>query len=284
MAKIVVVGASGPIGRAVASELAASRHSVTRLSRSGDESSEQCDVSSSRQTQTLLARERPEVAVYLARPDNDNSSNVAEYVASGVNTLRDFANQCQEQNVRRLVFASSAAVYGTAHESARRENDAVQPDSAYAEMKLRSEHALHEITASSTMSAISLRLFNVFGPGLKTSLVNRLAMRAGDPPRVFDTDQFVRDYVHVFDVARAFKFAVDYSISSQSVVNVGTGIGTSNRSLLALFPQSKVTRVPAGFTRSFSVADIALARAQWQFEPKVDLLTATANYGQLFGL
>ncbi len=284
MANIVVVGASGPIGRAVANELAAQGNNVTRLSRSGGKSSEQFDVTSSRQTQIVLAREQPDAAVFLARPDINDSSTVADYVTSGVNTLRNFAMQCQEHNVRRLVFASSAAVYGTDNESPRRETDAVHTDSAYAELKLDSERAIHEIAAASTLSVISLRLFNVFGPGLSTSLVNRLAMTDGPKPLVFDTHQFVRDYVHVSDVARAFVFAAVNADSSPSVINVGTGIGTSNRSLLRLFPQSNYTTVPPVEGKSISVADISRARAQLAFEPTVGLSTAIAQSGLFLDL
>jgi UDP-glucose 4-epimerase len=88
----------------------------------------------------------------------DSDANTVEFA---VGALRRFAFDCASHGVERMVFASSAAVYGTDSDTPRCEDDEVHADSPYAELKLRSEHALQDISGSTTLSALSLRIFNV---------------------------------------------------------------------------------------------------------------------------
>lgn len=279
---VLLVGASGPLGRAIGSELAALGHAVTGVSRSGGAGSRRVDVTDRLQTQKLLERERPFAVVYLARPELDDSLDVRATIASAVDALHDFATQCAAHGVNRLIFTSSAAVYGTDARTPRRESDAVAADSAYAELKLRSEEALDEVRESGALAVQALRIFNVYGSGFSNSLVNRLVVNDGPAPFIHNTEQFVRDYIHVSDVTRAIGVAVGLAQLNPTVLNLGSGIGTSNRSLLALCPEVEYSEHPRLEIASYSVADISLLRELWGFQPSVDLATAVRQPEKYF--
>lgn len=271
---ILLIGATSPVGRAVSTELLARGHNVVPTSRSSEAGFEQLDVADQAQTLQVLERVRPSAVVYLARPDLEHCGNAPAAVESAVATLHRFAVDCVQLDVDRLIFASSAAVYGTRDATPRHEDDELHADSSYAELKLRSEEALSEVAASTSLSTLALRIFNVYGPGLSNSLVNRLALSNRPSPFVRDTELFVRDYIHVADVAWAFGAAADAQSFDRATLNVGTGIGTSNRTLLQLCPNAVYEDDPRAEVGSFSIADISLIEALWRFQPQTSVDSA----------
>ena len=144
-----------------------------------------------------------------------------------------------------VVLASSAAVYGSAHGAARMpvaEDAACAPANPYGATKLECERLLSARAQGglpSPPAAVSLRLFNVYGPALcgsaSAGVVARFAARlsARLPPVVAGGGLQVRDFVHVGDVARAFEDAMRLASSPRGaarrhlVFNIGTGTGTS---------------------------------------------------------
>lgn len=295
--KVLLVGASGPLGLAVAGELIARGHEVTRASRSGgvvageDGSAflgaapvgfAHLDATDSQQVRQILDLSLPSAVIYLARPVLDGEGDFAAQVDSDVNSLRSFAAECGRYGVQRVIFASSAAVYGTESASPRSESDTVIGNSPYAMLKLRSEAVLSEVGESSGFTAISLRIFNVYGAGFSSSLVNRLAVGQGTQPLVHDTDGFVRDYIHAFDVARAFALGLEAPGSGSAIFNVGTGIGTTNRTLLKLCPQAVYRASGTPDVASFSVADTSRIRSLWGFEPRVTVESAIREPDRFF--
>jgi UDP-glucose 4-epimerase len=268
---VLVAGASGPLGRAVAAELRRSGHTVTGISRSGSAGTEQLDVTDSASTAEALERLHPAAVLYLARPDLDEPGGKGA-MHSAVESLRRFAEQCAESGANRFIFASSAAVYGTNRTRPLHEHDPVAPDSPYAELKSRSELALEDLRLTTALSVLTLRIFNIYGPGFSSSLVNRLVL--GDDPVIYDTDRYVRDYIHASDVARGFRFAVEDDGDDSTVLNLGTGSGTSNRSLLALCANAAYRTHPNSDISSFSVADMSRIHGRWKFEPHITLADA----------
>lgn len=270
--RILLVGASSPVGRAVGDELVRGGHHLVKTSRSGSDEFETLDATDLVQAAQVLDRVNPRTVVYLARPELGTApSDTVDAVAQ---TLREFAIRCAERGVERLVFASSAAAYGTSRSRPLRETDPPDPASPYARLKLRSEKVLAEVSASLGLASTSLRLFNVYGQGFSKSLVNRLGLRDESPVEVFDTGDFVRDYVHVADVARAFGAAVELADPGPTVFNVGTGVGTSNHALLALLPASSIRRVAFAGPPSVSIADTSRAHELLGFDASVKLQEA----------
>jgi len=151
----------------------------------------------------------------------------------------------RESGVDRLVFSSSAAVYGSTDERPVDETAPAVPINPYGETKLVGEWLVRNASRAWGLRGLSLRYFNVAGAGspelgdpeelnLVTIAMQRL--RHGERPVVFGRDYptrdgtGVRDYVHVEDLAEAHLAALDYldrPIRDEGVFNVGTGTGAS---------------------------------------------------------
>jgi len=170
-----------------------------------------------------------------------------EYFRDNVGGLAAVVGACADTGVRRLVFSSSAAVYGTPAASTVNEATPPAPINPYGESKLIGEWLVRDAAAAHGIDAISLRYFNVAGAGwpdlgdtaplnLVTIAIDRL--RRGLAPVVFGDDfdtpdgTGVRDYIHVLDLASAHLAALDALAASTGpararVYNVGTGRGAS---------------------------------------------------------
>jgi UDP-glucose 4-epimerase len=140
-------------------------------------------------------------------------------------------------SVRRVVYSSSASVYGNPTALPMRESDAPAPLTPYCIAKLAGEQLLAFHGQRSKLSWLALRFFNVYGPGQQTdayytsvvlTFLRRLA--AGDPPVIDGRGEQSMDFVHVSDVARAVGLSLDSGASGE-VLNVGTGQQTSVASL-----------------------------------------------------
>ena len=170
----------------------------------------------------------------------------------------------------RVVFSSSASVYAAAEDFEVTETSPLAPASPYARTKHMMEQILEDMTRASGLRALILRYFNPIGadPELQSGVhvrepshvLGQMVMAATgqrdafmvtgtDYPTVDGTG--IRDYVHVWDLARAHVAAVEKlddalarTGSTSSVLNVGTGRGVTVRQLLAIFEQVFGRRVP----------------------------------------
>jgi UDP-glucose 4-epimerase len=184
------------------------------------------------------------------------------------------------RGVRRLVFASSASVYGEPERLPMREDDVLRPQTHYCIAKAASEQLLAFYRTRHGLSSNALRFFNVYGPGQKTdayytSVIQVFLRRIvnGEAPVIDGDGSQSMDFVHVDDVARAVVMAYE-SERSGLVLNVGTGIDTTiaqlARWLVAatgrdLAPQFRPR--PTLVTRR--AADVSRIRAELGWEPSV---------------
>lgn len=131
--------------------------------------------------------------------------------------------------VRKVVFASSAAVYGDVTTMPVGEDAPTRPVSPYGIDKLASEHALDYYAAVHGVPTTALRFFNVYGPrqdpsspysGVISIFTDRA--RAGHPLMLFGDGGQTRDFIYVGDVVRAILAALGDG-NSRVVANVGTG-------------------------------------------------------------
>lgn len=111
----------------------------------------------------------------------------------------------------RVVLASTCTVYGVAPPLPVREHTPVRPVTVYDLHKLAVESYLRHYTAQGYVDGVALRLANVYGPGPKSSKADRGVLNgmvrralAGETLKIYGTGEFLRDYVYIDDVARAF--------------------------------------------------------------------------------
>jgi dTDP-L-rhamnose 4-epimerase len=163
------------------------------------------------------------------------------------------------------------------------ESKRVDLASVYALTKYVQERLVMMIAAAYGIEAVALRLFNVFGPGqtLTNPYTGVLAifagrLLAGEPPLVFEDGMQRRDFVHVKDVARAFRLAMEAADAAGEIINIGSGVSHTvldvARALATalgrddLGPQV-LHRSRAGDIRH-CFADIGKARLVLGFEPQ----------------
>jgi len=141
----------------------------------------------------------------------------------------------------KVVFASSAAVYGNACSGLGpiREDMPTQPMSPYALQKLQCEQVGSLFSDLYGLSISSLRFFNVYGPGqsgnspYSTAIASWIdKINQGLPLRLDGDGDQTRDYIHVHDVAAACTLALNHDESV--VLNIASGISVSNNKILTI--------------------------------------------------
>lgn len=250
--RILVLGGGGPIGRAMARVGEQLGWSVVV---SGRRLRCAIDVSDHAAVTAATAELRPHAVVDLVMPAREQ---IAQGRTSGA--LADVGavvEAAAAAGCRRVVYASTGAVYGDRGERPFREDDPAAGSSDYARFKAAAETALHETGDRVGVSTVALRVFNVFGPGCDQSLINKL--RGGQVPALSMSAGFVRDYVHVDDVARALLLAC-IGDSAAGTMNVATGEPVDNLMLAAAVPADAFHPHPSQ-VRSYSVGDPRCAEA-----------------------
>lgn len=221
--------------------------------------------------------------------------------------------QLIDQPVRRVVVASSMSIYGeglyindngvTVDVGERPagvwdptdadgrplrpvptpETKAPALNSVYALGKFVQERMALIVAGAYRMECAALRLFNVYGPGqaLSNPYTGVLAIFAsrlanGQRPMVFEDGGQRRDFVHVEDVARAFRLAMERPQANGQVINVGSGTSFSvtevAERLAAAMGREDIRPLITGQARRGDIrhcfADISLAREQLGYEPR----------------
>jgi len=140
----------------------------------------------------------------------------------------------RESVVKRVVFASSCAVYGDNDALPLQETAELRPKSPYAISKLMGELYCRAYTQMFGLPTVCLRYFNIYGPrqdpnGEYAAVIAKFAqrMKAGQPPIIYGDGLQTRDFVHVSDVVRANLQACEAERAIGEVFNIAAGQGVS---------------------------------------------------------
>jgi UDP-glucose 4-epimerase len=146
-----------------------------------------------------------------------------------IGTLRVF-EAARSQNVRRIVFSSSCAVYGDDPQLPKIETMNPKPTSPYAVQKLSAEHYCRIYSELFGVESVSLRYFNVFGPRQDPSspysgVISIFMIRAlsNQAPVIYGDGNQSRDFIYVKDVVKANLLAAAMKQPRGSIFNIGTG-------------------------------------------------------------
>jgi UDP-glucose 4-epimerase len=185
----------------------------------------------------VVAEFAPDVIVHLAaqisvsvgeeRPDFTRRVNI-EGTRRVVEIARDLG-------IERLIFASSAAVYGTPQSLPLVETARLAPENVYGETKQAGEHLIREILEDSDVDYAILRFSNVYGPrqsgqgegGVVSCFCEALA--AGKLPIVFGDGQQIRDFIYVADVVQAITWAIGGEIAFRDAGDAATETTSDDR-------------------------------------------------------
>jgi len=191
-------------------------------------------------------------------------------------------------NVKRLVFASSASVYGEPERLPMAEDDPLSPKTPYCVSKLGAEHLLRFYEQQHDLDWTALRFFNVYGPGQRTDayyttvvLVFVERLLRGEAPVIDGSGDQSMDFVHVRDVARSLVLSLE-SPNSRAVMNIGTGVQTSIAELARILIDAVGADVEPEFRPrevmvSRRAADITRAAELLGWEPEVGVKEGLAE-------
>lgn len=282
-ATILVTGGSGFIGRHVVTFFQFQGHPVRVLDLVPTNAAE-CivgDVSDPAAVRRALSG--VDAVVHLAAQASVQKA-IAEPALtrrSNVDGTHVVLEQARAAGVKKVVFASSCAVYGHAAPPLSEEVP-VSPLSLYAGTKVEGE-TLCRSYSEKDLPCVALRFFNVYGPGQKRDSDYAAVIPAfihaaneGKPLTIYGDGTASRDFVSVADVVQAVQRALDFP-EPFGVFNVGSGTATTvkelaERIVLLTRSSSKIVHAPgrSGEVR-FSWADPTRAKKELGFEAAVGL-------------
>jgi len=220
-------------------------------------------------------------------PIQDSEINV-------LGTLR-VLEAARRANVLKIVFSSSAGIFGELKTLPIAEDHAVEPDSPYGASKLGAEKLCLSYAKLYPLECICLRYFNVYGVNQRYDAYGNVIpifahrIRNGMPIRIFGDGEQTRDFVNVRDVAQAnFRAAMTRGVSG--AFNIGSSTRVTINRLAELMCQASpieaaIEYAPPrkGDVRD-SLADISKARKAFGFQPVVPLEEGLAEYMNWFRL
>ncbi len=248
---ILVTGGAGYIGSVLVEELVRDDHDVVvvdDLSKGHrDAVSErailvEADIADRTQIESLLKEHKVKAVIHMAAFSlvGESFQNSDAYYENNVVKSRALLDAMAAVDVSKIVFSSTAAVYGEPGRSPIVETDELRPTNPYGETKLQFERVLSDYEKRVGLGHVSLRYFNAAGATAKNGerhepethlipLVLETALGLHPFVEIFGDDYptrdgtCLRDYVHVLDLARAHILAIDAVDNTNGAYNLGCG-------------------------------------------------------------
>lgn len=296
MAKYLVTGAAGFIGRSIAAALLARGESVRgidnfitgkRANLIGLEAMEFLEADLTDPAACRKACEGVEVVFHEAALASVPRS-VADPVgtnASCVDATLNLLLAARDAGVRRVIYAGSSSAYGDSSALSKREDMLPQPISPYAVAKLAAEHYMQAFTRVYGLETVILRYFNVFGPyqdptshysGVLAILCRK--MLAGEQPTIFGDGEQSRDFTYIENVVQGNLLAAAAPAEKVSgqMMNLATGAQITLNEVFDIlrdltdFQEKPIYAEARPGDIRHSMADITLASELLGYRPAVD--------------
>jgi UDP-glucose 4-epimerase len=283
--RVLVTGGAGYIGSHTLVELLGQAHDVCVLDSYDNSSPEvltrvraltngpitavEGDVRDSAMLDRVMDEFKPDVVIHFAglKAVGDSMTNPLGYYDVNVRGTLQLLAAMDRANVQRVIFSSSATVYGEPVYLPYDEAHPTNPTSVYGRTKLMSEQIISDWAATHPdASAVLLRYFNPVGAHASTEIgehpdgvpnnlmpfIAQVAVGTRQELQVFGDDYDtpdgtgLRDYIHVVDLARAHVAAVDYTQNAKGarVFNVGTGTSYSVHDMVTAFAKACGKDIP----------------------------------------
>ncbi len=289
----LITGAAGFLGSALANHLAREGHQVRGLDdlSTGDPQALSPDVHFTRGD----VNDRPKLWTLLQEVDcvyhlaarvsvPESVLYPREYNAVNVGGTVSLMEAMRDVGVRRVILASSGAVYGDQGEQPLKESATPDPRSPYAVSKVAAEYYVRTIGKLWEIETVCLRIFNAYCPGQRLPASHppvvpfflRQALRDGTLVAHGDGPQ-TRDYVYVDAVVSAMVAAATAPNINGLVINVGSGVETSIRDLVKKVGEvaGREANILYNSNTSGGVsrmkADLTLAAQKLNYRPSINL-------------
>jgi UDP-glucose 4-epimerase len=312
--RVLVLGGAGYIGSITAEELINSGHKVIvydNLSK-GHRKAVDCTFIQGDISNLALLKETMQkfkidaVMHFCALSLVGESMQIPEnYFSNNVCSALNILEAMRMSNIKKIIFSSSAAVYGEPEKTPIEETDKTKPTNPYGETKLIFEKILDWYSKIHGIHYMALRYFNAAGATEKhgehhnpeTHLIP-LVLDAASGKResisIFGSDYptkdgtCIRDYIHVLDLAKAHILALEYA--NNGIFNLGNSSGFSNKEVVettkkvtgkdfrvifterrsgdpaVLIASAELAKQKLGWQPKFSLSDIISSAWQWKLK------------------
>ena len=263
--KILLTGGAGYIGSHTTLSLIDGGHSVTvidnlitgakKLIPSGAEHHE-CDIADKKLIERILKKNQFDIVMHFAGLTRvDESVKYPEkYHLNNFEKSKSFFNCCFENNIKKIIFSSTAGVYGNSNSEYIKETENLKPINPYSESKRNIENFLIESSNSKKINYTILRYFNVAGADKdkKSGLISKsssnlikvvceAAVKKRDKIIINGNDYktkdgtAIRDFIHVSDIADIHTVAANslFKNSISDIYNCGYGQGYSVKEVIS---------------------------------------------------
>jgi UDP-glucose 4-epimerase len=266
---------------------------------------EKIDIAETNKLAQIMKSNKVEGVIHLAakKAVGESMVNPSLYYKENIGGFISLLEAMSQADVKRIVYSSSAAVYGTPTENKVTEKSATNPESPYGETKLVGEWLLKADEKARQIQWIALRYFNVVGaanPELGDTGVNNLvpmvfrALSNNQRPQVFGGDyatpdgSCIRDYIHVSDLADSHLIAAQKLLNENycGIINIGRGQGFSVKQVMDTISEvlgkninyDVVDRRPGDPVQT--IADVSKAKSDLNWEAKNDLKSMVSSAWQ----
>lgn len=224
-----------------------------------------------------------DIVIHLAAKISVEESikNPSETFHINVDGTKNVLVACEKTHVKKLIVASSAAVYGESLPNVRLTEDSkIDPISPYGESKVMMEREIGNFIAKHNINCVILRFFNIYGvgqspeyAGVITKFIKRII--ENKPLEIFGDGMQTRDFVSIKDVIDSIYDAIEngkngtYNIASGKIITIKElaefMISLSGKDLEIIYNNAKKGDI------KFSQADISLAKKELRYLPKYGL-------------
>ena len=218
-------------------------------------------------------------------PDSINNP-LRDYHLNTVNVFKILEAIKNHQPTCRFINLSSAAIYGNPEELPIRETASPNPLSPYGIHKLQSEQICKEYYDFWKIPTCSLRIFSVYGDGLKKQLFWDLYHKAkkAQPFTLFGTGNESRDFIHVLDLVRSIDLVAEHSTFEADVFNVANGEETPIKEAASIFFSFFESNISYSFSGESRKGDPHNWRAHidrlssFGYRPAMDMTSGLGSY------
>jgi UDP-glucose 4-epimerase len=288
---ILVTGGAGYIGRITADLLKKNGlHPVIYDLKNGQ------DISDTAKLTDILKQKKIQAVIHFAAfiEMGESMFNPIKYFNNNFLGTQSLLEAMIKAKVKKIIFSSTAGVYGNPKRLPLKETDAVLPENPYGQSKLMVEQLLDFYSRAGVLRSISLRYFNAAGASLdgksgedhqpESHLIPNAmtAILHNKPLTLFGNDYLtkdgtcVRDYIHVLDLARAHLLALKALMAGHktAIYNAGTGKGYSNLAVIKMIEAISGKKVKIKFKSrrpgdaTELVADPAKFQQEFSWKPQ----------------
>ena len=292
--KVLVTGGAGFIGKHLVSFLLKKNYTVTIFDNFSNSTKESIshfiqmginviegDIINSLDIQD--ASKNHDIVIHLAAKISVSESidNPSEVFQVNVDGTKNVLASCEKNHVKKLIAASSAAVYGEGNQDVNlTEETKMNPISPYGESKVMMEEIIRQWKSSYNFNYVILRFFNIYGIGQSSEYAGVITkclekIKQKKPIEIFGDGLQTRDFVAIEDVINAIYNAMQssnsgtYNIASGKTITINELV---NKMILLSRKKLEIKHIRAkkGEIRC-SHADISKAKKEIGFSPKINL-------------